>query len=387
VTATALAEGRTEPRWMGATALVHDYMTQMGGAERVAGHLARQFSAARLFTTVHDAREVPLDFIGGRPWQTSFLQPLVQHTGLKPLLPLLPYAAASLDVSACDTVISSSSAFGHHVRKAPGALHVCYCCTPAHFLWLRGEYFRGRRYQDTLLAPLMDRLRRLDLRAAADIDAYIAVSEHAARRVAKVYGRQAQVVNPPVEVGRFCPSRERSGRFLVLSRLVRSKRVELVIEAANRYALPLDVIGKGTELSRLRGLAGPTVRLHGWQPDNVVRRALAESTAVVVAGEEDFGLVMAEAQASGRPPVAFASGGATEIIEDGVTGFLFAEQTPELVAAAMQRAADHELDRADLIASAARFDIAVFHERFQAALDVAAGSRCASTPASISVER
>jgi glycosyltransferase involved in cell wall biosynthesis len=218
------------------------------------------------------------------------------------------------------------------------------------------------------------------------VDAYIAVSKHIAQRIRHVYGRDAQVVYPPVEVSRFQPSTERSGRFLVVSRLVRSKRVELIVEAANRHALPLDVIGKGPELSRLQGLAGPSVRLHGWQPDEAVRRAMAEATAVVVAAEEDFGLVMVEAQASGRPPVAFASGGATEIIEDGVTGYLFPEQEPDSIAAAMRRAAAGRIAAADLTASAVRFDIEVFHERFAEALESKARD-CSKATASFSVAR
>jgi glycosyltransferase involved in cell wall biosynthesis len=199
----------------------------------------------------------------------------------------------------------------------------------------------------------------------------VANSRYTAARIREVYGRDAQVVYPPVETARFRPSAERSGRFVVVSRLVPTKRVELVVEAANRFDLPLDVIGKGPELKRLRELAGPTVRVHGWLPDALVRRAMAESTAVVIAGTEDFGLVTAEAQASGRPPVAFAAGGALEIVEDGTTGVLFDTQTPEAIGEAMLRARDYELDTTDLLASAARFDVPVFLEALDAAIDAA----------------
>jgi glycosyltransferase involved in cell wall biosynthesis len=366
-------------------AFVHDYLTQRGGAERVAGQIAALLPNASLFTTVHDRREVPLSFVGGRPWQTSFLQPLALRLPLKLLLPLLPSAAASLDVRGSETVISSSSAFAHHVRKARGARHICYCCTPAHFLWQRDEYFRARPALRQALTPLLALLERLDLKAAGDVDAYIAVSRHVAGRIRDIYGREASVLYPPVEIARFAPSRERSGRFLVVSRLVRPKRVELVIEAANRHALPLDVVGKGPELEALRRLAGPTVKVHGWQTDETVRRAMAECTAVIVAGEEDFGLVAAEAQASGRPPVAFARGGSLEIVEDGTTGFLFDEQTPEAIAAAMQRAASSAIDVASLRDSAGRFELAGFGQRFESAID-AARKRCVSAAASVSVQ-
>jgi glycosyltransferase involved in cell wall biosynthesis len=364
-TATAL---QTQARNI---AIVHDYMTQLGGAERVAGVIAAMVPTARLYTSVHREREVPLEFIGGRGWQTSFLQPFAGRLPLMAMLPLLPKAIASLDVRGSDLVVSTSSAFAHHVTPPRGATHVCYCSAPPHFLWNQPEYFRGRPNLERTLAPLLSAMRRLDLAATARVDAYIVNSRYTAGRVREVYGRDAQVVYPPVETERFRPSGDRSGRFAVVSRLVPTKRVELVVEAANRFELPLDVIGKGPELSRLRKLAGPTVRVHGWLPDALVRRAMAESIAVVVAGTEDFGLVTAEAQASGRPPVAFAAGGALEIIEDGVTGFLFDDQTPEALGEAMLRARDHQLATTDLLASAARFDVPVFLETLDAAIDAA----------------
>ncbi len=352
----------------GSIALVHDYMTQLGGAERVAGILAREFPAARLLTSVHRESKVPLEYIGGRSWETSFLQRYTRAP-LKGMLPFLPRAVSSLDARRCELVISSSSAFAHHIRSDTDAIHVCFCHTPPRFLWEPDQYFRGSGAQRAALAPLLHALRKLDLQAAARVSAYIAVSRHVARRIETVYGRVATVVYPPVEVARFHPVKERSARFLVVSRLVRSKRVEQVVEAANRFQLPLDVIGAGPEFARLARLAGPSVRMLGWQPDDVVRQAMAECTAVVVAGEEDFGLVTAEAQASGRPPVAYAAGGALEIIDDGATGFLFQTQSSEAIGEAMLRAAIRALQVTDLRDSAARFDIPVFREGLSRALE------------------
>ena len=337
-------------------------MTQLGGAERVAGFIAEMLPEARLLTSVHCESEVPVALIGGRAWQTSFLQPFAGRVPLKAMLPLLPRAIASLDAGDSETVISTSSAFAHHARPVAGARHVCYCSAPAHFLWNGEEYFRARPRLRAVLAPLLGRLRKLDLAAARRVDTYVANSHYTAQRIDAVYGRRSQVIYPPVDTSRLNPTRERSGRFLVVSRLVATKRIELAVEAANRFELGLDVIGSGPELGRLRRLAGPTVGVHGWLPDDVVRRAMAESTAVVIPGIEDFGIVTAEAQASGRPPVAFAAGGALEIVEDGATGFLFQEQTPEAAGAAMLRARDHALATTDLLASAARFDAAIFAE-------------------------
>lgn len=353
------------------TAIVHDYMTQLGGAERVAGRLAERYPNASLYTSAHRRDVVPLAAIGGREWHTSFLQPLATRANLKAMLPLLPAAIASLPVSGHDMVISSSSGFGHHARAAPEATHVWYCHTPPRFLWESDTYFTRRPALQPTLSLLLALLRRMDQRAAARVDAIFAVSKHIAARIERVYGRQAQVVHPPVDVQAYAPSRERSGRFLVLSRLVASKRVELAVEAANRYQLPLDVIGTGPELSALKRLAGPTARVLGWQPDADVRRALATAEAVVIAGEEDFGLVTVEAQASGRPPVTFAAGGALEIVEDGTTGYFFDQQDPDAIAEAMLRARVGHLEVDDLVASARRFDLPSFHERLDTALAIA----------------
>jgi glycosyltransferase involved in cell wall biosynthesis len=346
----------------------------------VAGVLARHFEEAVLYTSAHRRDIVPLPPVGGREWQTSFLQALVPRVGLKATLPLLPAAIGSLPTRDCDLLISSSSAFGHHARKGSSSLHVCVCHTPPRFLWEQDDYFSGRPAQRVALAPLLTLLRRLDRRAAGRVDAYIAVSGHVARRIRRVYGRSAQVVYPPVDTAAYEPSNERSGRFLVLSRLVRSKHVDLVIAAANSHGFPLDIIGTGPELPRLRRLAGPNVRVLGWQPDAVAHEALARCEAVVIAGEEDFGLVTVEAQASGRAPVAFAAGGALEVVEDGTTGYLFTQQTPEAIAAAMLRAASHRLDSSDLMASARRFGLAAFLERLDEAIAAAQARGARAVP-------
>jgi glycosyltransferase involved in cell wall biosynthesis len=345
-----------------ATAVLHDYFLRPGGAERVAGRIAQTFPEAVLLTSAWDRRRVSLGAAGGRPWGTGYLQPLASKAGVRPLFPLLPSVFESFDLSGSGLVLSSSSGFAHHARKEPGALHVVYCHTPPRFLWRPEEYFRGRERLGRLLAPMLRLLRRKDGQAASRADLYVAVSEHIGQRIREVYGLPSRVVYPPVDCGRFKPSKERNGRFLVVSRLVAAKHVDLVVEAANRYSLPLDVIGEGPESARLRRQAGPTVRFMGWRNDSDVAEAMAAATAVVVAGEEDFGLVTAEAQASGSPPVAFRRGGAAEIVEDGVTGYLFDRQEPALLAEAMMRARDHRPLAADLVASALRFDIPVFRE-------------------------
>jgi glycosyltransferase involved in cell wall biosynthesis len=188
----------------------------------------------------------------------------------------------------------------------------------------------------------------------------VANSRYTAARINANYGREATVLHPPIETRAFRPSAQRSGRFLVVARLRRHKRLELAIEAANRLRVPLDVIGDGPDEPALRAIAGPTIRFLGRRPDTEVRGAMARCTALLVPGTEDFGLTTAEVQAAVRPPIAFAAGGALEIVDDGVTGFLFDEQHPDAVAATMERASRRELDTRALVASAARFDRASF---------------------------
>ena len=188
----------------------------------------------------------------------------------------------------------------------------------------------------------------------------MANSAYTAERIRDAYDRDATVVYPPVDTAAFAPDPERSGRFLVVARLRRHKRIDLAVEAATRHGWPLDVIGEGPDEAALRRAAGPSVRFLGRLPDEAVARAMARCIALIVPGTEDFGMTMAEVQAAGRPPVAFARGGALEIVRDGETGFTFDEPTAESLAAAMRRSMADELDPDALVASARRFDRARF---------------------------
>jgi glycosyltransferase involved in cell wall biosynthesis len=257
-------------------------------------------------------------------------------------------------------VISSTTAFAHHVRPPDDAIHIAYCHSPPHFLWGSEDYFRGRAVMGRLLWPALEILRRTDRAAAHRVDVYLANSRYTADRIRQVYGREAAVVYPPIDTGALAPDPERSGRFLVVSRFRRHKRIDLAIEAATANGWPLDIIGQGPDEPSLRRAAGPTVRFLGRLSDEAVRAAMARCVALIVPGTEDFGMTMAEVQAAGRPPVAFARGGALEIVRDGETGFLFDEPTSGSVAEAMRRAMATDLDTDALVRSARRFDRTVF---------------------------
>ncbi len=361
-------------------AVVHDAFVRLGGGERVAAQIAEALEAPLFAAAVRP--EVIRSEIGDRGIRTTVAQALVTRgASLRSVAPLLPAAFGRLDVGQVDVVVSSSSAFAHHVRVPPEAVHVCYCHTPPRFLWEPGDYFQGQAVQRALLEPALTALRRVDLRASRRVDLYLANSSHVATKIRRVYGRVAVVVHPPVDTSAFRPTTERTGRFLVVSRLRNQKRVDLVVRAANLRGLPLDVVGEGPELGRLRRLAGPTVRFLGRLPDEEARAAMARSAGVVVAAIQDFGLTLVEAQASGRPPIAFAEGGALEIVHDGQTGFLFRDQSPAGVAAAMERASAVPLATDALVRSARRFDVDVFGTTIRAAIDAAVAARASTTAA------
>lgn len=355
--------------------LGHDYLTEMGGAERVVATLLDHFPDAPLLTSGFRPESVDERF-GSADVRVSLLgQLLADKRRAKLLFPLLPFAFRQLRVPDCDVLLSSTSGFAHHLRAPRGAVHIAYCHAPPRFLWDSDAYFRGHAELHLALRPWLAGLRVLDRRAARRVDHYVANSVHTAARIRAVYGRDAVVLAPPTDVRAFTPTTERSGRYLIVSRLLGYKRVDLAIRAAAIAGVPLDVIGEGPERSRLEAIAGPTVRFLGRVPDAGVRAAMATCIALLVPGTEDFGLTIVEAQASGRPPIAAAAGGALESIDDGVTGYLVHEPAPEAWAAAMARAADDDLSAEQLVAAARRVDVPVFVARLEALLGEALVAR------------
>ena len=339
--------------------LVHDYFTQRGGAERLVERMAALYPEASMFTSVVDPPEAP-NSIDPRRIVTSRLQRLfAAGVPLKALAPLMGSALGALDLGDLDVVVSSSSSVAHRVQPRLGTVHICYCNTPAAFLY-RPEYYAGNRIGRVVMAPAISWMRRGDRKAAARVDRYIANSQFTAARIRASYGITADVLHPAIDTDSFSPSNEESGRFLVVSRLRPHKAIDLAVAAANLHGLPLDIIGEGSDRHRLQALAGPTVRLLGWQSDADVALAMARCVALVVPGIEDFGMVSAEVQAAGRPPIGAAIGGTAEIVSDGVTGFLVADRTAAGFGKAMLRAQSERLDPGVLVASAKRFDLGAF---------------------------
>ena len=357
-------------------AVVHDYLAQAGGAERVAATLHSLFPESLLYTSVYDAKAT-LAYFQGIPIATSFLQrwPLSSQRMHKFALPLYPTAFEHFDFQDYDLVLSSSSSFAKGVITPPKTCHVCYCHTPARFAWRQHEYLsqsRRGRLMSFLLRGMLGHLRSWDIESAQRPDYYIANSYNVAQRIRKYYRRDvAAVIPPPIDTERYAPVSpcEVGPHFLIVSRLVGYKRIDLAVEACTRLNLPLRIVGTGPDLAGLKRLAGPTVEFLGRLSDREVAAEYARCKALIFPGEEDFGMTPLECMASGRPVVAFAAGGALETVMDGETGVLFPEQTVDSLAAALRSVSGLEFESAVLLRHASRFSVSVFKDRMTRFLD------------------
>jgi glycosyltransferase involved in cell wall biosynthesis len=350
------------------TALVHHWLVTVRGGEKVFAELAGLFPDADLLTLVCQHASVKPLF-GERPVRTSLLQFLPRAAAWYPYyLPLFPLATERLDLSGYSVVITSDAATVKGVRTDPGALHICYCHTPMRYVWSGYEsYYRATGPLGRLLYPAVsDRLRRWDFRAAQNVTHFISSSRNVSRRIRRYYDRESTVIYPPVDTEYFQPASTGSPEqfFLAVSSQVPYKRLDLAIEVFNRNGKPLVVIGDGPERHRLRRHAGPNIRFLGSQPASTLRQAMQCCRALVFPGEEDFGIVMVEAQACGRPVVAFARGGACEIVSDGITGILFEKQEADSLYDAIERFEKIRFDPAVIRASALRFAVKRFRHEF-----------------------
>jgi glycosyltransferase involved in cell wall biosynthesis len=353
-------------------AIVHDYLNQPGGAERCVLEMARIWPGAPLYTSLYRPGSTFPEF-EHLDVRTSPLNRLPVDKRFRALLPLYPAAFRSLGTLDHKLVISSSSGWAHAVRTAPETLHVVYCYAPARWLWSSSGYIGGKGARRAL-TPVTRGLRAWDRSAARAPDAYIAIAANVRDRIRAVYGRDADVVYPPVDTARFRPC-PRGGRLLVLSRLLSYKRVDLAVEAATRRGMPLDVVGTGPALSRLQALAGPTVTFHGRLDDASVTALIHACSAVIFPGTEDFGIVAVEANAAGKPVVAFAAGGALETLTDGVTAVMFQEPTVDSLLGALDRLQGLDISPEVLAASAARFSTEAFEANLKAAVERARDRR------------
>lgn len=368
-------------------ALVHDWLTGMRGGERCLEVFAEMFPDADLYTLVHVPGSVT-PVIERRRVVTSFLQRLPDAgRRYRTFLPLFPAAIRAFDLSGYRLVLSSSHAVAKSVRVPPGARHVCYCFTPMRYVWdLYDDYFgpRAGRLTRVIMPPLAAALRRWDRRTAAGVHRFVAISRFVAERIRRCYGREADVIHPPVDVARFRLEETPGDFYLVVSALTPYKRIDIAVEAANRLRRRLVVVGTGPEEARLCAQAGPTVEFLGWRDDATVADLYAQCRALLFPAVEDFGITPLEAMASGRPVIALGRGGALETVvrpggPEPPTGLFFDEQSAEALAAAIERfeADPGRFDPKALRRRAEGFDRPLFRERIERYLEEAlAGAPC-----------
>ncbi len=352
-------------------AIVHDYFTQLGGAERVAEELVRIFPGSSLHSTVALSTCMPPGLVG-MPVSTSWMQSLPLMGRYYRLYFLLyPFAVNSLNLSDCDLVISSSSGFAKGVRAGRDAVHVCYCHTPMRWAWNFDSYVeREGMGSATRLALryVVEELRKWDVAASRQPDHFVANSKSVAKRIEHAYGRVAEVIHPPIDLNRFRASSEQGDYYLILSRLVSYKRIDLAVEACNLLRRRLIVIGDGPDRARLAEAAGPTIEFLGRLGDSEVEHYASRCRALIFPGEEDFGMAPLELAAAGRPTIAYRAGGAIETIIDGVTGVFFDRQDAGDLTNAIKRFEQMEWSSDLLHNHAQGFGIDVFKSAFLAFL-------------------
>ena len=356
-------------------ALVHEYLNQFGGAERMLQVLCALYPRAPIYTLLYD-RDATGGVFDGRIIKTSFLQNLPfakKHHRVFPLL--MPLAIEQFDFSDYDVVISVSASFAKGIITKPHTKHICYCLTPPRFLWDNSqkfvEEFGYPKLVKKFLPPFITYLRIWDKEASLRVDEFWSISDFIRGRIKKYYSRDSKIIHPPVNVEKFQASDDVKNYFLMVGRLVSYKRFDLAVEAFKQNGLPLKIVGIGPELNKLRSLAygnslskaSGNIEFLGLVSDEKLANLYSQAQACVFPQEEDFGIVPLESMASGRPVIAFSGGGAIETVVKNKTGIFFNEQTSESLGAAVEGFYNRDFNPKDCREQAEKFDIKVFKDK------------------------
>lgn len=352
------------------TAILHYWLVNMRGGERVIQSIARIFPKAPLYTHVV-SRDALSEDLRSRDIQTTFIQRLPQASKrYQRYLPLMPLALEELDLRKFDLVISSESGPSKGVVISPSTTHVCYCHSPMRYVWdMYHDYMSDSSFIVRLLMrPICHYLRLWDYSSAARVDQFVANSRYVAERIFKFYRRESIVIPPPVAVSDFTPTPDKEDFYLFFGELVNYKRADLAIEAFRTNGKRLVIAGKGERLEELRRSAPSNVTFTGALPFPEVKRYLAKARALIFPGVEDFGIIPVEALASGTPVIAFGKGGALDTITDRQTGILFNDQTPNSLNLAILafESGEHSISIDAMISQSQRFSTANFERRFAA---------------------
>ena len=360
----------------GELALAHDYLIQMGGAERVVASMVRRHPQSPLYTSAVRRATLLPEFHDARV-KTSWMQTLPGiETHFKKYFALYPAAFRSFGIVRAPAVWVSASTFAKCLRFSPQTASVLYCYNPTRFLWRTGKEYVDSEvripFANNIVHLCAPWLRRVDRKAAQSFDVIVAISEAVRGRIAHAYGRESSIIHPPVEIGRFTPSAEHDGYYIVVSRLSAYKAIDRAVIACSRTGRRLVVVGEGPDRQRLEALAGPTVSFTGWASDAEVQHLMQRSRGLIFPAEEDFGIAPVEAQACGKPVIAYARGGALETVIEGVTGCFFHERTEDALQAALDRAESMLWNPEAIRKNAERFSEDQFHQLTERALAAAA---------------
>lgn len=352
-------------------ALIHDWLTNFAGGERVLLEISKLFPKAPIFTSVYDQKGARS--FAGKDIRTSFLQKIPFMKSKRELLvPFAPFAFEQINLSKYNLILSSCSMASKGVLSKPGSIQICYCHTPSRYLW---EPEVDSRAKTGLFSGLRQRvahnLRIWDRLAADRVDYFLANSKYIASRIKKYYQRDSIVVYPPVDIKAYEPGKQSEIKdyYLFVSRLVRYKKCDLVIDAFNDLGLPLKVIGKGPDKKYLQRKAKSNIEFLGYLSNTDMKKYYQEAKAFIFAAEEDFGIVPVEAMACGRPVIAYGKGGVAETVVDGVTGMFFNEQTPQCLIEAVKKFNSDNYDPKKIRAQAEKFSNEVFRTKYMEAVE------------------
>lgn len=354
------------------TAIVHDWLNQIGGAEDVLETLLGLYPGVPIYTSLYWRDEMPAHW---RQWdvRTSFIDRLpFAHKRQQLYFPFYPMAFEQFNFSDYDLVLSNKSGFCHGIITEPQTLHICYCLTPTRYVWRYQQYAEQENLnglQRAIMPPFLTNLRQWDRLAADRVDHFIAISQTVRQRIAKIYRRDSTIIYPPVDTSRFAPVERNEDYYLIVGRLVPYRRIDILIEAFNKMQRPLVIAGSGRDRERLESMAGPTIEFLGYIPDDDLADLMARCRAFMWPGEEDFGISPIQAMAAGRPVIAYAAGGALEFVVPGQTGSLFYEQSVEAIVDAVEEFDEKVLDPQAISGFAAQFDTAAFKRKMQQFVD------------------
>ena len=355
-------------------ALVHDWLNQIGGAEDVLDALAQLYPSTPLYTSIYAPELMPPHY---REWdiRTLWLDKLPGiHRHHQPYLPVYPLGWGGLDLSDYNVVLSNKSGFCHGFQHGANTLHICYCLAPTRYVWQLESYMAREELGKPLLAalrPLIAGMRRWDYAAAQRVQHFIAISSAIQQRIKSFYNRDSVVIFPPVDTTRFQPVPENQVEdyYLIVSRLIPYKRIDLAVQAATRLGVKLKIGGKGRDMERLQALAGSTVEFLGYVSDDALPGLIARCKAFLFPGLEDFGITPVQAQAAGRPVIAYGGGGALDTVIPGKTGELFSDFTVDSLVSVMQSFDESRYNPSDIRAHALRFDTQVFNDQITSFVD------------------